>query len=123
MPYSVVPGCANYRKKKKEKLSTSYPQLRADVEWCKEWLRVIKNLKFDKNTPESELPSLRVCSLNLMADDYKWEMKSELLRDLNKRSLKTYTVPTLFGSDFGHGVSCTECVWINLSLSYSDDFK
>ncbi|XP_068582701.1 uncharacterized protein [Cebidichthys violaceus] len=101
--WCIVPGCSSYKKKREELVSVNYHRLPTDVERCKQWLRAVKNPKYDENAPTSALGSLRVCSLHFAADDYNRDMRSELMGGPIKKLLKTSAVPAVFTSDAGRG--------------------
>ncbi|XP_075946438.1 uncharacterized protein LOC142948347 isoform X1 [Anarhichas minor] len=101
--WCIVPGCSSYKKKREELVSVNYHRLPTDVVRCKQWLRAIKNPKYDENAPTSALGSLRVCSLHFAADDYNRDMRSELMGGPIKKLLKTSAVPAVFTSDVGRG--------------------
>ncbi len=104
MPYRcMVPGCYNYWKKREEGVSISYHRLPADGERCKEWLRAIKNTKYDESTPPSVLGNLRVCSLHFVAEDYIRNMQAEIMGGTAKKLLKASAVPTVCGGCAGRG--------------------
>ncbi|KAM9335727.1 uncharacterized protein ABDE67_020731 [Symphorus nematophorus] len=95
--YCIVPGCDNYRRKREEGITVSHHRLPTDGDRCREWLRAIRNSKYDENTPVSAVGSLRVCSLHFTAEDYVRDMQAEMMGGTSKKVLKTSAVPCLLG--------------------------
>ena len=63
-----------------------------DPERCKQWIRAIKNPKYNENTPLEELRNERVCSLHFKHEEIEWgEIRQRLLGGPTPRAVLSKT--------------------------------
>uniref|UniRef100_A0A4W5L1A0 THAP-type domain-containing protein n=1 Tax=Hucho hucho TaxID=62062 RepID=A0A4W5L1A0_9TELE len=89
-----VPGCASY--KKAQAAGVTFQRLpNRDVPRSQQCLAAIKNAAYDVNTPVEKYPNVCGCSQHFQPEDFKMDLKSQLMGLPGFRKLNSEVIPRI----------------------------